>query len=173
MLNKPPGKLLDKASLTRLDTELGPRGKRDPEFWLFCAFEFIIAPALFEFELELFVVETDPKVRLLARAANVSKRPAAAVGSIWLLASVEVRLGTLTLIGFVTTMGQLLLFLALLDSFLQLSFACASVVEIFLTGFSSSVSEFAETDILTPAKYNYNDSKTIIKMQEYFSTKLL
>lgn len=66
---------MDNASLTRLDTEFGARGKMHPAFWLFCAFAFDTW-ALLAFELRDdcgVTVELDWRRR--ARAANVSNKP--------------------------------------------------------------------------------------------------
>lgn len=102
---------------------------------------------LLEFEFAELVVDTEPRVLRRARAANVSNSPAVEDGSIWLPDSVEVKLGTLTLIGFVTTMGQLLLFLALFElvtasslSMLQSLLWDSSVVNLRRVSFVSSTS---------------------------------
>lgn len=103
----------ERASRTRLETELGPRAKSelpgDGEGVVHDGDEMFPAPPLPAL-LELDPVPLQPVVpvplviaaraRLRAIAANVSRSPAAADVSIVLVPAADVKFGTLTLIGF-------------------------------------------------------------------------
>jgi len=108
----------DSASLTRLETELGPRGKSelpgdgDGEGVVHDGDGIFPAPPLPALPVPDPVPlapllppppVTAPRVRRRAIAANVSRSPAVADVSIVLVPDADVKFGTLTLIGFDTT----------------------------------------------------------------------
>ena len=108
----------ERASRTRLETELGPRGKRElpgdgegegvvhDGDGIFPAPPLPVPPTPEPVPLPPVPpppLVTAPRVRRRAIAANVSKNPAVADVSIVLVPAAEVKFGTLTLIGFDTT----------------------------------------------------------------------